>query len=137
MKKLLIGGLALVGFLSSCCGSGTCAKDTRKVVDTVSVIAAEIVEVYSGVIPAASAEGMTMTLSLRGDGTYSEILLAQVAGAAEDVTEGRFELRGDTLILMPNGEPSTVRGLLSSENIRLLDADGNLPEIPYELKLQK
>ncbi|MDO4706898.1 MAG: copper resistance protein NlpE N-terminal domain-containing protein [Porphyromonadaceae bacterium] len=137
MKKLLIGGLAFVGLLSSCCGSSTCVKDTGKVVDTVSVTAAEVVEVYSGVIPAASAEGMTMILSLRGDGTYSEILLAQVAGAAEDVTEGRFELRGDTLILMPNGELPMVRGLLGSEVIRLLDADGNLPEIPYELKLQK
>lgn len=137
MKLFLIGAIALGGLLTSCCGGGTCSTQQVEATDSVVATSAEVVEVYSGIIPAASAEGMMMTLSLRGDGTFAEVLLAQQAGAAEELTEGRFELRGDTLVLIPSGEAAVVRGLLSSDAVRLLDADGNLPELPYELKLQK
>lgn len=137
MTKSFVVVIALLGLITSCCGGGTCSSKQATLADTLPVAKDQIVEVYSGVIPAASAEGMMMTLSLRGDGTFAEVLLAQQAGAAEELTEGRFELRGDTLVLIPSGEAAVVRGLLSSDAVRLLDADGNLPELPYELKLQK
>lgn len=137
MKLFLIGAIALGGLLTSCCGGGTCSSKQVTPTDTLPVAKDQIVEVYSGIIPAASAEGMQMTLSLRGDGTFAEVLLAQQAGAAEELTEGRFELRGDTLILIPEGQEAVVRGLLGADNVRLLDADGNLPKLPYELTLQK
>lgn len=137
MTKSFVVVIALLGLITSCCGGGTCSTQQVEATDSVVATSAEVVEVYSGIIPAASAEGMMMTLSLRGDGTFAEVLLAQQAGAAEELTEGRFELRGDTLVLIPSGEAAVVRGLLSSDAVRLLDADGNLPELPYELKLQK
>lgn len=137
MKLLLIGAIALGSLLTSCCGGGTCSTQQVEATDSVVATSAEVVEVYSGIIPAASAEGMMMTLSLRGDGTFAEVLLAQQAGAAEELTEGRFELRGDTLILIPEGQEAVVRGLLGADKVRLLDADGNLPKLPYELTLQK
>lgn len=137
MTKSFVVVIALLGLITSCCGGGTCSSKQVEATDSVVATSAEVVEVYSGIIPAASAEGMMMTLSLRGDGTFAEVLLAQQAGAAEELTEGRFELRGDTLVLIPSGEAAVVRGLLSSDAVRLLDADGNLPELPYELKLQK
>lgn len=137
MKKSFIGAIVLGAWLTSCCGGGTCSTQQPAPADSIAETSAQTEEVYSGVIPAASAGGMEMTLRLRTDGTFSEVLLAQQAGAVEEVTEGRFELRGDTLILTRAGEVAPMRALLGAERLRLLDADGNLPELPYELTLQR
>lgn len=139
MKKLFVLAIACVAFLSSCDGGkNTCSTgvaDSATIEETPGT--AEVVEVYTGVIPAASAPGYEVTLSLMGNGTYNESRLAQKEGAELEFTQGTFVMEGDTLVLTPDGGAPVLRGLLSAESIQLLDADGNLPELPYVLKLQR
>lgn len=137
MKKIFAVALTL-GALVACSGG---KNTSTSVVDSATLkndsIATEVVEVYTGVIPAASAPGIEMTLKLYENGSYAQVSIAQEEGAEAVETYGTFEMHGDTLVLTPSEGDLVLRGLLGAESIQLLDANGNLPELPYALKLKK
>lgn len=140
-KKFL--ALSLVAFgLAACNSTKTNQSDTT---DSLSaempqeVVAMPGVGVYTGTIPGADVTGLDVTLELRSDMTFVEQSVVE-AGNNESGTfeeSGTYTLDAEQLTLNFTTVPQTKKAILRGDSIQLLDSEGNLPTMPYVLRLKK
>ena len=125
MKKIL--GFAMLTVALVACGGNKneqdTAADSARIADSIAQVEAaaaadveRFVGTYTGLIPAADAEGFDVKLVLNADRTFA---LEEVAkGGKEDgsgsTNSGTFTISGDTVSLAREGEVSPLRLVLNA-----------------------
>ncbi|MDO4692622.1 MAG: copper resistance protein NlpE N-terminal domain-containing protein [Porphyromonadaceae bacterium] len=141
MKKIF--ALSLVALALGACSGG---KTQTATADSVATDSMQMVEatvagagIYTGVLPNADATGSEVTLELKNDMTFVELSKVESGNneTGEFREEGTFTLNGEELVLTYSTSSAVTKALLRGDSIQLLDAEGNIPKLPYVLKLKK
>lgn len=140
MKKILTLSLLALA-LGACSGGKTQTSASDSVAANQTVEAAVLgIGIYTGIIPNADATGSEVMLELKSDMTFVELSKVEAGNneTGEYREEGTFSLKGEDLVLTYTTSPDMVkRAYLRGDSIQLLDAEGNIPELPYVLRLKK
>lgn len=80
---------------------------------------------YRGTIPAADAPGINVTLVLGNDGSSFEMTMEYIDRNASFDSAGRYELKGNTIVLTADDGEKTLFHL-EDGRLRMLDIEGNV-----------
>jgi len=88
---------------------------------------------YFGELPCADCPGISYSLSLNKDFTYTELTRYQGREAGEFLDSGKFEIINDTIVRLINKPPNTGLKQFVAKNNQLfiLDLEGNPIESSY------